>query len=369
MASAITSFIIMAGAIYLLSIITDEFFIESLDQISRKWNLPSNVAGASLMAMGSSAPELAIALFALFLGQGEHSDVGIGTIVGSAVFNILVITGVSAIARPARITWRVVVRDCVIYVASLALLFIAFADGTITWLEAVVFLGLYGIYIFILFQWEAFVPGEEIEMVKVVETEQQHAEGHSGHRFALHRLVNRMVQKGIGLLMGDPRRAYIRAFLVSIAFIVGISWLLVEHAVNFAQVIGIPPVVVALTILAAGTSAPDMISSVIVARQGRGEMAVANAVGSNIFDILVGLGLPWLVVIIFRGTTVHVGTENLWLSTIILLGTVVLLFVFLSTERLLSRKEGWTLLAVYVAYVLWTWLGPGILQWFSSLGF
>jgi K+-dependent Na+/Ca+ exchanger-like protein len=369
MISAITSLIIMALAVYLLSIITDEFFIESLDQISKKWKLPSNVAGASLMAMGSSAPELAIALFALFLGQGEHSDVGIGTIVGSAVFNVLVITGVSAVVRPAEVTWRVVTRDCVIYVASIGLLFVSFADGTITWLEAVAFLALYGVYIFILFQWEAFVPGEEAEMVEIVEAEMKHAEGHGKHRLAVYHLVDSVLQKGIGLLMGDPRRAYVRAFLVSIVFIAGISWLLVEHAVNFAQAIGIPPIIVALTVLAAGTSAPDLISSVIVARQGRGEMAVANAVGSNIFDILVGLGLPWLLAIIFRGTTVHVGTENLWLSTVILLGTVILLFIFLSTERLLSRKEGWTLLAVYVAYVLWTWLGTGILQRFSALGF
>ncbi|MFC1975582.1 hypothetical protein ACFLXQ_04215 [Chloroflexota bacterium] len=66
--TAIVSLIIMAVAIYLLAIITDKFFIESLDQIAQKWRLPSNVAGASLMAMGSSAPELSIALFALFLG-------------------------------------------------------------------------------------------------------------------------------------------------------------------------------------------------------------------------------------------------------------------------------------------------------------
>jgi K+-dependent Na+/Ca+ exchanger-like protein len=355
MGTAIISLVIMAAAIYLLSIVTDEFFIESLDQISQKWKLPSNVAGASLMAMGSSSPELAIALFALFLGGGEHSDVGIGTIVGSAVFNILVITGVSAIARPARVTWRVVVRDCVVYVASIGLLLLAFADGTISWLEAVAFLGLYSVYIFVLIQWEAFVPGEEVDLVEVVETGIQSSEGHSNP--GLYHQVNGVIQKGIGLLMGNPRQSYIRAFLVSIVFIAGISWLLVDNAVRFAETIGIPPVIVALTILAAGTSAPDMISSIIVARQGRGEMAVANAVGSNIFDILVGLGLPWIVAILIRGGTVHVGTENLWLSTVILLGTVIVLFIFLSTERLLSRKEGWALLAVYTIYVLWTWLG------------
>lgn len=351
--AAIGSLIIMALAIYLLAIITEEFFVVSLDQISKKWGLPSNVAGASLMAMGSSAPELSIALFALFLGGGEHSDVGVGTIVGSAVFNILVITGVSAIVRPARVTWHVVVRDCVVYVASIALLLISFADGIITWLEAVAFLGLYGVYIFILFQWEAFVPGEEVDVVEVVETDLHHAER---NQLALHQKVSWLIQKGFGVLMGDPRQAYARAFSVSIVFIAGISWLLVDHSVKFAEAIGIPPVIVALTVLAAGTSAPDMISSIVVARQGRGEMAVANAVGSNIFDILVGLGLPWLIVIMLRGATVHVGTGNLWLSTIILLGTVIVLFVFLSSGRLLSRKEGWVLVIVYTIFVLWTWL-------------
>lgn len=355
MGTAIVSLIIMALAIYLLSIVTDEFFIESLDQIAKKWSLPGNVAGASLMAMGSSAPELAIALFALFKQGGAHSDVGIGTIVGSAVFNILVITGASAIARPAAITWRVVVRDCVIYVASIGLLLVAFADGVITLLEALAFLGLYGVYIFVLFQWEAFMPGEEEEVVEVIE-EQIHRRP-AGPR--PHRVINGLIIRGIGLVMGDARRAYVRAFLVSIAFVAAISSVLVDSAVQFAQTVGIPPVIVALTILAAGTSAPDMISSIIVARQGRGEMAVANAVGSNIFDILVGLGLPWLIALLFLRPTIHVGTGNLWLSTVILLGTVILLFVLLSTERLLTRKEGWLLLVTYVIYVLWTWIGQG----------
>ncbi|MBN1218216.1 MAG: calcium/sodium antiporter [Anaerolineae bacterium] len=351
--SAIISLLIMVVAIYLLSIITDEFFIESLDEMSRLWKLPSNVVGASLMAMGSSAPELAIALFALFLSGGEHSDVGIGTIVGSAVFNILVITGVSAIARPARVTWHVVVRDCVIYVASIGLLLVALADGTIIWLEAVAFLGLYGVYIYILFQWNAFMPGEEVDVVEVVESEIHHA---PASHLVLHQKVSWVVQKGIGLLMGNPRRAFLRAFFVSIGLIAAISWVLVDHAVKFAEAIGMPPIIVALTVLAVGTSVPDMISSVIVARQGRGEMAIANAVGSNIFNILVGLGLPWLIAILLRGTTVPVGAENLWLSAVILLVTVIVLFVFLSTGRLLSRREGWVLVGVYTIFLLWTWL-------------
>ncbi len=141
-------------------------------------------------------------------------------------------------------------------------------------------------------------------------------------------------------------------------FIAIISWFLVEYAVVFANAIGLPPVIIALTVLAAGTSVPDLISSIIVARQGRGEMAIANAIGSNIFDILVGLGLPWLIAATVLGMqVVHVGVEDLWTSTIVLLSTVVLLFVFLTTGRVLSRKEGWVLVASYVAFAIWILVG------------
>jgi len=93
-----------------------------------------------------------------------------------------------------------------------------------------------------------------------------------------------------------------------------------------------------------------------VSRQGRGEMAVANAVGSNVFDILVGLGLPWLIVIVVAASVVNVGVQDLWGPTIVLLTTVVLLFVLLSTGRLLSRKEGWLLVVAYLVFVVWTWI-------------
>lgn len=349
----IISLVVIGLCIYLLTIITDEFFITSLDQISKRWKLPSNVAGASLMAMGSSAPELAIALLALFKDGGANSDVGIGTIVGSAVFNILVITGISAIVRPARVTWRVIVRDVVVYVASIGLLLATFSDGTITILEALAFLLLYSIYIYVLFQWTALEETFKEETFTTVENVPQAGIKGNG---PYHRITSG-VTRAIGLLMGRAEKSYMRAFFVSILFIAVISWFLVEYAVQFAEALHIPPVIVALTVLAGGTSVPDMIASIVVARQGRGEMAVSNAVGSNIFDILVGLGLPWIIAIIILGEKVRVGTGDLWSSTIVLLSTVVLLFIFLTSGRILSRKEGWLLLAAYVSYVVWVWLG------------
>jgi K+-dependent Na+/Ca+ exchanger-like protein len=343
----------MALAIYLLAIITDEYFIVSLDQISIQLKLPHNVAGASLMAMGSSAPELAIAVLALFTAGGAHSDVGIGTIVGSAVFNVLVITGISAIARPARISWRAAVRDIAVYVLCVALLFLIILDGQVNLVEILALLGLYAIYLVLLFSWDRIAGNGEDHVIELVEEEIQAEHERTGLYFR----VTGVVSRSIGVLTGDCRGNCLRTFGVSIGLIGVISWVLVESSVRFADALQIPPVIVALTILAGGTSVPDLFASVIVARQGRGGMAVANAIGSNIFDILVGLGLPWLLALAILRESVLVDTQGLWVSVLILASTVVLLAFFLASGRLLSRKEGWTLVFAYVIYVVWVWFG------------
>jgi K+-dependent Na+/Ca+ exchanger-like protein len=349
MVAGITSFIVIVLCIYLLTIITDELFIESLDEIAKVLQLPSNVAGASLMAMGSSMPELSIALIALVQEGGAHSDIGVGNIVGSAVFNILVITGASALVRPARVSGPVVMRDCMVYSISIGLLLFTFLDGKITLFESLSFLALYAIYIAILFQWNRLFPGQDIDEEIVEEVDE------NAKQTALQK-INGFIARLLRLLTGPPRKAYVRAFIVSVLLIAAISWVLVEYAVILAEALGVPAILVALTILAGGSSVPDLISSVLVSKKGRGEAAVSNAIGSNVFDISVGLGLPWLLVLLFQQDTIIVGTEDLISSTYVLLATVVILFVFLTTDRTLSRREGAVLILLYVIYLVWAWL-------------
>ncbi len=383
------SLCVMVVAIYVLAVVTDEFFVPSLDAISHRWRLSENVAGASLMAVGSSAPELSIALLALFRDGGAHSDVGIGTIVGSAVFNILVITGVAAVVREARIALMAVVRDTTFYMASILLLFLTLWDGRVTLFESIMFLVWYAIYLVFLIKVPALDVPPETASDKAPAGDAPAAADSAGHAAAgpgsagpgatvsdsatnaaagpgaagaaaapapgFLRRANRLLVAGIGWLAGESMP---RAFVVSIVFIIGLSWILVDSALIFAGAIGLPPVIIALTILAGGTSAPDLIASVVVARQGRGGMAVANAVGSNIFDILICLGLPWtLALLITDRGFVPVATEDLILSTAILVATVVLLFVFLYTDRRLTRREGWVLLGAYLVYVALTIMG------------
>jgi K+-dependent Na+/Ca+ exchanger-like protein len=355
MITALASTLVIVLCVYVLTILTDEYFIPSLDEISERLAIPPNVAGASLMAIGSSMPELTITLVALVSASGTHSDVGVGNIVGSAVFNILVITGISALIRPASVGWRVAARDGLFYVASIGLLLLTFSDGQARMLDALLLLGLYTLYLVVLFLWPRFVKDgldENGDAVEVLDREIAVEQAQSGPYYRVTQSVSRV----IGFLTGDPRENFLRAFLVAIAIIVVISIILVESSVALAESLGVPSILVALTVLAAGSSAPDLIASALVAREGRGDMAVSNAVGSNIFDITVGLGLPWLLVLIFQPGAIAIGTDSLWASALILLGTVVILMIFLTTDRTLSRIEGGILVALYVAYVVWIWV-------------
>ena len=145
---------------YALHRVTDIYFVESLEIISHRLRMTSDIAGATLMAMGSSAPELFTSLLALVKGI-EHANLGAGTIVGSAIFNILVIVGASVMMRPTVLTWQPVVRDMSFYILSILLLYWAFQDGFITFEESIFFIVFYVVYLISLPLWRRFFPYED----------------------------------------------------------------------------------------------------------------------------------------------------------------------------------------------------------------
>ncbi len=351
MMDVLVSLAVIIAAVYLLAVITDRFFIVSLDQISRRLNLSDEVAGASLMAVGSSAPELAIALMALFTNGGAHSDVGIGTIVGSAVFNILVITGVSAlVAGGLHIHVFAVRRDTFCYLAAIGYLAFVFQDGQIALAEAAVGLVAYAAYVLLLIFFKA-PPAAEDKPTNEISQPKPKPAPRGGILHQLESVAVRLIR----LITGAPDKNYLWTFLAAIALIVVLSYVLIQATIVFAAGLGISPVIVALTLLAAGTSAPDLIASIDVARDGRGGMAVANAIGSDIFDVFIGLGFPWFVAIVFQGAgSIHVGTDGLWISIGILVATTLVLYVFLETKHRLSPREGLILLFLYGAFVIYT---------------
>jgi len=144
------------------------------------------------------------------------------------------------------------------------------------------------------------------------------------------------------------------SFILSIAWIGGFSYLMVDWAEVVGNTIGVPSDIMGLTILAAGTSVPDLLSSVIVARRGQGDMAVSSSVGSNIFDILVGLPIPWILYsAVNGGTSVYIGSDGLVRSLIILIVMLVLVIASVHCQGWkLTKVLGGIMFAFYVAFLI-----------------
>jgi len=322
----------------LLARIVDLYFISSLDKISKDLKLSSDAAGATLMAVGSSAPELFVALFAV-LKPGDHQLIGIGSIVGSAIFNLLVIIGAAALVRKAKLTWQPAVRDLLFYTIAVALLVWFIWDGTFTFWEALVFLVVYSIYVFAVVKWKKILPYSDVDFDENVHSGLDESKG-----------ITRLIDKGIGVFFPSRERYYV-IFFISILLIAALSYVLVEVAVDTAELLNIPESIIALTVLAAGTSIPDLFSSIIVAKQGRGDMAVSNAIGSNIFDILVGLGLPFLIAIAVYGVSISAGGDLKMSSVILFLSLIILVILLLVSRWKIGKPAGFILLGLYLFYI------------------
>jgi K+-dependent Na+/Ca+ exchanger-like protein len=331
---------------YLLAVLTEEFFIPAIDRVAQKLRLSSDAAGATLLAMGSSAPEFFTALFAVLgIAGGEGAaDVGTGTIVGSAVFNVLVIIGASSLYRAVTLQWQPVIRDMLFYVVSIILLLMAFADGKVIVWEALGFLLVYAVYIWSVIKWRSWLKYDEAAVVEEIEDRSRKGLGKAAYNI-------------LRVFIPDSRHKpelYVLSFVLAIVAIAALSWLLVDQAIVIANALNINPTFVALTILAGGTSIPDLMGSMVVARQGRGDMAVSNAIGSNVFNILFGLSVPWLLYMALGRGTVTVGTDNLMASILLLMATVIaILFLLFVRKWRLGQKSGIALIALYIGYCVY----------------
>merc|ERR1719487_645211 len=154
--------------------------------------------------------------------------------------------------------------------------------------------------------------------------------------------------------MPCPKSSPWPCFFVSLGAIAVLSYLMVDSATRFGAVVGIPSLFMGLVFLAAGTSIPDAFASMAAARKGEGDMAVSNALGSNIFDILLGLGLPWLISLMIGKPVVFLGVGRLLYWVAVLMGTlVVFMLVVVASGWKLGFKMGLVLVSTYALYVVW----------------
>ncbi|KAJ3587603.1 hypothetical protein NHX12_011200 [Muraenolepis orangiensis] len=395
-----------------LAIICDDYFVPSLEKISENLQLSEDVAGATFMAAGSSAPELFTSLIGVFITKG---DLGVGTIVGSAVFNILVIIGICGIfsGQSISLSWWPLFRDSSFYILSILVLIMVIYDEKVQWWESIILISMYGIYILIMKFNQAlsgWVEGRcsrggqaclsslrrttAVDACPVGGQDPGMAEEQQHHQLSVserQRLIEaRGTEDGpaggeemgggsadgggararwliawpISLLLYCTvpncrlprwRRWYLITFLSSTLWIAFFSYLMVWMVTVVSSTLGIPEVIMGITFLAAGTSVPDCMASLIVARQGMGDMAVSNCIGSNIFDVLLGLGFPWALrtLIVNYGSVVYINSKGLVYSVILLLASVILtvLSVHLNRWRL-DRRLGLSLMALYAIFLL-----------------
>ncbi|XP_030194663.1 sodium/potassium/calcium exchanger 2 isoform X5 [Gadus morhua] len=466
------------GMLYMfiaLAIVCDEFFVPALTVITEKLSISDDVAGATFMAAGGSAPELFTSIIGVFI---SHSNVGIGTIVGSAVFNILFVIGMCAIFSKEilNLTWWPLFRDVSFYIVDLIMLIVFFLDNLITMYESMALLSGYACYVIFMkcnSSVEGFVKGC-MSKNQVVEVEVQpkarprlqrggssaslhnslmrnsifqlmiHTLDPLSEEFAdsgkfrekasiLHKIAKKKCQvedsekaNGVAsrsdrnlpnssnmevevtppmngtagqegeaaedeeeedqplslswpetyrkrftymvvmpivlplwLTLPDVRKNSAKkffpiSFIGSIVWIAAFSYLMVWWAHQVGETMGITEEIMGLTILAAGTSIPDLITSVIVARKGLGDMAVSSSVGSNIFDITIGLPFPWLMWSFINGLQpVKVSSNGLFCAIVLLF--LMLIFVIISIAACkwrMSKLLGFIMFLLYFAFLV-----------------
>ncbi|MBU0581010.1 MAG: calcium/sodium antiporter [Candidatus Margulisbacteria bacterium] len=300
----ITALLFILGFVFLVK--GADFLIEGATVLARKFSIPNIVIGLTIVSIGTSAPELVVNIIS---GMGGHSEIAFGNIFGSNIANILLVLGIGALIRPLLIEYKKVRMDILISALAIGvLLFFVFNDFKLARLEGGVLLLLFCGYIFLSFKARKEVYAEEFHLPKIW-------------------------------------GAIILFILGIIMLYLGGKWV-VDGVVIFAKHLFFSKEFIALTVVALGTSLPELTVTIISIMKNNYEVAIGNAVGSNIFNILWILGFgATLSPLIFYA--------KFYFEIIILIATTLLLFFFLKRKNIITRWQGGIFLVSYFAYVVY----------------
>lgn len=303
--------IYLVGGLIML-FIGAEGLVRGSSNLAIKIGIAPLVVGLTVVSFGTSAPELVVSLKAAISGNGSIS---LGNIIGSNIANIALILGVAALIRPLKVHANVIMREIPIMIAISVLLFILLIDGEVGFIDGIILVG--GLIIYLVVN-------------VILARKEKNAE------------VDAEFKEGLKSKFGIP---------LSIVFIiVGLGLLLfganlfVQSAVAIAKIFNVSDAIIGLTIVAIGTSLPELITSVVAAYKKEADIAIGNVVGSNIFNILGILGITALVIPI----------SSLGISYVdlgVMLFTAIILFPLSRTGFSISRFEGAFLLAGYAGYI------------------
>ncbi len=304
-----------------LLVLGAELLVRGASRLALAAGLSPLVVGLTVVAMGTSAPEVAVSVGAVMGGQ---SDIAIGNVVGSNIFNVLLILGLSALIVPLVVHSQIIRQEVPIMVAISLLLVVMVQDRVIGMYEGAILTALLVVY-------TSFIVAQSRRATRAAAADMETPEAKVGSGgWSDSRLVQ------VGMIIGGLA-----------CLIVG-SRLLVTASVAFAQALGISELVIGLTIVAAGTSLPEVATSITAALKGERDIAVGNVVGSNIFNILGCLGLSGLV----AGTAgISIAPSVMAFDIWVMLATAIACIPIFLSGREIARWEGFVFVAYYVFYV------------------
>jgi len=310
-------------------VIGGDLLVRGASTLARVLGVSELVIGLTVVAFGTSAPELAVNVLAAAQNQG---DISFGNIIGSNIANIGLILGIAAMIRPLQIRGQVIRRELpMMLLATLAIIIMA-ADvllrsdlAQFDKSDGSVMLLLFGVFLYYTAAEVLYKSGPDPIKTESADMLEHLAPDGSRRSLTLSLL---MTAAGLGLLLGGGHITVDRASAIATAF-------------------GVPQVVIGLTLVAVGTSLPELVTSVVAVSRGQSDIAVGNVIGSNIFNLLFVLGISSTV----RPTPVPQGGwfDLLWMGAL----SLVLVPMVLTANQRIMRREGLLLVGAYVVYVGW----------------
>lgn len=303
---------------FLLLVKGADWFVEGASSIARHLRIPSLVIGLTIVAFGTSAPELAVSITAAIKGS---NDIAIGNVVGSNIFNLLVVIGMSAMICPLSIKPSIIKKDYPLSIVAVLLLNVLIMDQlftknspmTLGRLDGIFLLIGFGIFMYLTIK-DAFKSRAKNLCVPEAET-------------------------AIGYPMG-------KSILISLVGLAGIiigGDMTVNGAKEIARAFGLSEALIGLTIVAVGTSLPELVTSIVAAKKGESDIAIGNVVGSNIFNIFLILGVS--------STILPMNISKTYLYDVGLLTIVsILIYIPILLKKKIGRVMGTIMTCSYIAY-------------------
>ena len=281
-----------------------DFFVDGSSSIAGILKVPSVIIGLTIVAMGTSAPEAAVSINA---GLAGNSDISLGNIIGSNIFNLLVVIGACAVIFPAKSNEDILKRDLWWNIGVSVLLFVLILDGSISRMEGIILLAVFIFYLGL--------------MVRSA-------------------MENRMDETPMDVMPLWKSLLFVAGGLAAVVF--G-GDMVVDNASLIAKAWGMSDTLVGLTIVAIGTSLPELVTSITASKKGDSGIALGNAVGSCLFNILFILGMASSI------TPINAVPE-LIIDTAILIVVTILILIVAKTDKKTNRAEGIICVAAYIIY-------------------